>query len=56
MNAYRKKLESFKAAIGPDFGNYNFAKMHNTLRSTPAMEAGVTDHAWSLEEIIGLIC
>ena len=33
---------------------YNFGRYHQTLRSTPAMRAGVTDHRWSLEEIVGL--
>jgi hypothetical protein len=34
---------------------YNFAKIHQTLRVTPAMEAGVTDHVWTAEEIINLL-
>jgi hypothetical protein len=34
---------------------YNFARIHQTLRVTPAMEAGVADHVWSLEEIINLL-
>jgi hypothetical protein len=33
---------------------YNFGRIHKSLRVTPAMEAGVTDHVWSLEEIAGL--
>ena len=33
---------------------YNFARVHQTLRVTPAMEAGVSDHVWSIEEIVGL--
>jgi hypothetical protein len=36
------------------FMHYNFARIHKTFRVTPAMEAGVADHAWSLEEIAGL--
>jgi hypothetical protein len=32
---------------------YNFCRVHQTLRVTPAMEAGLTDHAWSLEELVG---
>jgi hypothetical protein len=35
--------------------HYNFARVHQTLRVTPAMEAGVTDHVWSLDEIIALL-
>ena len=34
---------------------YNFGRIHKSLRVTPAMEAGVTDHVWSLEEIAGLV-
>jgi hypothetical protein len=33
---------------------YNFARVHQTLRVTPAMEAGIADHVWSVEEIVGL--
>lgn len=35
--------------------NYNFARVHQTLRLTPAMETGISDHVWSIEEIVGLI-
>jgi hypothetical protein len=35
--------------------HYNFCRVHQTLRVTPAMEAGITDHVWSLEEIAGLL-
>jgi hypothetical protein len=34
---------------------YNFCRVHQTLRLTPAMEAGLTDHVWSLEELVGLL-
>jgi hypothetical protein len=34
---------------------YNFARVHQTLRVTPAMEAGIVDHVWSIEEIVGLL-
>ena len=34
---------------------YNFARVHQTLRVTPAMEAGVSDHVWSIEEIVDLM-
>jgi hypothetical protein len=37
------------------FMYYNFARVHPTLRVTPAMEAGIADHVWSIEEIIGLL-
>jgi len=35
--------------------HYNFARIHMTLRVTPAMEAGISDHVWSLEEIVNLL-
>jgi hypothetical protein len=35
--------------------NYNFCRIHQTLRVTPAMEAGIANHVWSLEEIVGLL-
>jgi hypothetical protein len=34
---------------------YNFVRVHQTLRVTPAMEAGISDHVWSIEEIVGLL-
>jgi len=34
---------------------YNFCRVQQTLRVTPAMEAGITNHAWSLEELVGLL-
>jgi hypothetical protein len=40
--------------IGLHYMHYNFARIHKTLRVTPAMEAGVSDHVWSLAEIAGL--
>ncbi len=43
-----------KAAIALYFMHYNFARIHKTLRVPPAIEAGVSDHVWSLEEIAGL--
>ena len=37
------------------FMDYNFGRMHQTLRVTPAMEVGVSDHVWSIAEIVGLL-
>ena len=54
-NAFSKKLDNHEAAIALHFMHYNFARVHQTLRVTPAMEAGVSDHVWSLEEIVKLI-
>ncbi len=53
-NAFSKKVENLAHAIALHFMYYNFARIHKTLRVTPAMEAGVSDHVWSLEEIAGL--
>jgi hypothetical protein len=53
-NGFSKKLENLKAALALHFWHYNFMRVHRTLRVTPAMEAGVSDHVWSLEEIAGL--
>jgi len=54
-NAFSEKLENHEAAIALHYMNYNFARIHQTLRVTPAMEAGITDHVWSLEEIVNLL-
>ena len=54
-NAFSKKVENHAHAIAIHFMHYNFARIHKSLRVTPAMEAGVSDHVWSLEEIIGLL-
>lgn len=51
-NAFSKKLENFKAAVGLHFGYYNFVRVHKSLRMTPAMAGGVTDHVWSIEELM----
>ena len=54
-NAFSKKIENHEAAVALHYMYYNFARIHQTLRVTPAMEAGVADHVWSLEEIVGLL-
>jgi IS1 family transposase len=53
-NAFSKKLENHMHAISLDYMYYNFGRIHQTLRVTPAMEAGVADHVWALEEIAAL--
>src|SRR5437762_10603068 len=53
-NAFSKKVDNHKAAVALHFMHYNFARIHKTLRVTPAMEAGVADHVWSLDEIARL--
>ncbi len=54
-NAHSKKLENHQAAIALHFMHYNFARINQALRVTPAMAAGVTDHLWEVEEIVGLL-
>lgn len=54
-NAFSKKLENLKAAVALHFAHYNFIRVHRTLRVTPAMEAGITDHIWSFEELLGWV-
>jgi transposase-like protein/IS1 family transposase len=51
-NAFSKKLENHRAAIALHFGYYNFCQLHGTLCVTPAMEAGITDHVWSVRELL----
>jgi IS1 family transposase len=53
-NAFSKKIENHIHAISLYFMHYNFARIHQTLRVTPAMEAGISDHVWGLEEIAAL--
>jgi IS1 family transposase len=53
-NAFSKKLDNHKAAVAFYAMWYNFARQHQTLRVTPAMEAGVSDHIWTAEEIAAL--
>jgi len=54
-NGFSKKVENHAYAVALHFLHYNFARVHKTLRVTPAMEAGLSDHIWSLEEIVGLL-
>jgi len=54
-NAFSRKLENHKHACAINFFHYNFCRVHQTLRVTPAMEAGIADHVWSLEEMAELI-
>lgn len=51
-NALSKKIENLKAAVALHFAHYNFVRIHGALRVTPAMEAGITGHIWSFEEIL----
>lgn len=54
-NGFSKKVENLACAVALHFTYYNFCRVHQTLRVTPAMEAGVTDHVWSIEEVVDLL-
>jgi IS1 family transposase len=54
-NGFAKKIENHFAAIALHFMHYNFCHVHKTLRVTPAMEAGLSSHVWTLEELVGLL-
>jgi len=51
-NAFSKKIENLRAAVSLHFAYYNFARVHRSLRVTPAMEARVSDRLWSLDELV----
>lgn len=54
-NGFSKKLENHGHAVALHYMHYNFCRVHKTLRVTPAMEAGIADHVWSLEELLCLV-
>ena len=54
-NGFSKKVENHEHAISLHFMHYNFVRIHRSLRVTPAMEAGVTDKLWILEDIVKLM-
>jgi transposase-like protein/IS1 family transposase len=51
-NAFSKKLENHRAAVALHFAWYNFCQIHGSLKITPAMEAGIADHVWSVKELL----
>jgi hypothetical protein len=53
-NAFSKKVENLAYAVALHFMYFNFGRIYKTLRVTPAMEAGVSGHVWTLEEIANL--
>ena len=53
-NGFSKKVENLGHAVALHFMFYNFGRVHQSLRVTPAMQAGLTDHVWTLEEIAAL--
>jgi IS1 family transposase len=54
-NAFSKKAENHAHSLAIHFMHYNFCRIHQTLRITPAMAAGISDHVWELDEVIGLL-
>lgn len=53
-NAFSKKWGNLEAAYSLWFGYYNWCRVHQTLQRTPAMEAELTDHQWSVGELVGI--
>lgn len=51
-NAFSKKLENHCAAVALYVAHYNFVRRHTTLRTTPAMAAGLEPHMWGLDELL----
>ena len=51
-NGFSKKMDNLRAAVGLHFAHYNLARVHGTIRVTPAMEAGIAGHVWSIGELI----
>jgi IS1 family transposase len=54
-NAFSKKIENHVASLAIHYMHYNFVRIHQTLRVTPAMAAGVTDRLWSIDNLVGLL-
>jgi hypothetical protein len=54
-NGFSKKVENHAASLAIHYMHYNFCRIHQSLRVTPAMEAGIALHPWSIEELIGLL-
>jgi IS1 family transposase len=54
-NAFSKKAENHVHSVALHYMFYNFCRVHQTLRVTPAMEAGLSDHVWSIEELVALM-
>jgi len=54
-NAFSKKVDNHRAAVALHYMHYNFCRIHQTLRVTPAMEAGIADRIWTIEDLVGLL-
>lgn len=55
MNGFSKKVENLAHAVALHYMHYNFCRVHQTLKTTPAMAAGVSDHRWSLYEVAAVL-
>jgi hypothetical protein len=51
-NAFSKKFDNLRAALALYFAYYNFCRIHSSIRCTPAMESGLTQHVWSLRDVL----
>jgi IS1 family transposase len=54
-NAFSKKIENHIASIAIHYMHYNYCRIHQTLRVTPTMAAGISDHVWTIPELVGLV-
>jgi hypothetical protein len=54
-NGFSKKIDNHAHNVALHFMHYNYCRVHQTLRVTPAMEAGLTEHVWGIEELVALI-
>jgi len=54
-NGFSKKLENLRHAVSLHYMVYNFARIHKTLRTSPAQAAGITDKLWNIEDVVGLL-
>lgn len=54
-NGFSRKLENHTAAVALNYFAYNFIKIHRTLRTSPAMEAGITNRLWEVSDLVALL-
>ena len=54
-NGFSKKIENLAATVALYYTFYNFCRVHQTLKTTPAVKAGIADHVWSVDEIVALL-
>jgi hypothetical protein len=54
-NGFSKKVENHAYSVATHYMHYNFCRIHSSLRVTPAMEAGITDHVWTIEEMLDTV-